>query len=105
MYFLNLRSDFTGGSSSNSYIFCWVDYVQLKKERIYALNVYIVKNYEIRKVFLDILSVQKFTANLYCIYLSIDLRYTKADEVQICGKYQDNQKCFIQAPCGEGDDQ
>ena len=38
-----------------------------------------------------LLSVSKCTANLYCICLSIDLRYTKADAVQICGKFWDTQ--------------
>ena len=40
---------------------------------------------------MDVLSVPKFTANLYCIYLSIDLRYTKADAMQICGIFWDTQ--------------
>ena len=34
---------------------------------------------------LDLLSVLKFTANLYCICLGIDLLYIKADAVQILG--------------------
>ena len=38
-----------------------------------------------------ILSVPQFTANLYCICLSIDLRSTKADAVQICSKFWDTQ--------------
>ena len=38
-----------------------------------------------------LLSVPKFTANLYCICLSIDLRYTKADAVQICSNFLDTQ--------------
>ena len=36
-----------------------------------------------------LLSVPKFTATLYCICLSINLLYTKADGVQICGKFWD----------------
>ena len=35
---------------------------------------------------LYILSVPKFTANLYCICLGIPQFYTLADAVQICGK-------------------
>ena len=38
---------------------------------------------------IKILSGPKFTANLYCICFSIDLRYTKKDAVQICGKFWD----------------
>ena len=38
-----------------------------------------------------LLSVPKCTANMYCICLSIDLWYTKADVVQICGKFWDTQ--------------
>ena len=34
-----------------------------------------------------ILSAPKFTAYLYCICFSIELRYTKADAVQICGTF------------------
>ena len=33
----------------------------------------------------------KFTANLYCICLSIPQEYTEADAVQICGKFWDTQ--------------
>ena len=36
-------------------------------------------------------SVPKFTANLYSICLSIDLRYTLADPVKICGNFWDTQ--------------
>ena len=40
----------------------------------------------------DILGVQKFTANQYCICLSIPQIYTlKADAVQICGEILDTQ--------------
>ena len=39
----------------------------------------------------NILSVPKFTANLYCICLSIDLQYTHEDAVQIYGKFWDTQ--------------
>ena len=35
----------------------------------------------------SVLSVPKFTANLYCICLSIQQIYTSADAVQICGKF------------------
>ena len=38
-----------------------------------------------------LLSVSKFTAKLYCICLSSDLRFTWADAVQICGKFWDTQ--------------
>ena len=38
-----------------------------------------------------ILSVPKFTANLYCICLSITQIYTSADAVQISGKFWDTQ--------------
>ena len=42
-----------------------------------------------------VLSVPERTANLYCIYLSIPKNltytYTKADAVQICGKFWDTQ--------------
>ena len=42
-----------------------------------------------------ILSVPSFTANLYCIYLDIDVRYTLADAVQICGDFWNTQyKCY-----------
>ena len=41
--------------------------------------------YKFGKDFLDIRSVPKFTANLYCICLSIYLRSTQADAVKICG--------------------
>ena len=34
-----------------------------------------------------ILSVPKFTANLYCICLSIPQNYTYLDDVQNCGKF------------------
>ena len=44
-----------------------------------------------RSIILLILSVPKFTANLYCNCLSINLRYTQADAVQICGKFWDTQ--------------
>ena len=37
------------------------------------------------------MSVPKFTANLYCICLSLYLRYTSADAVQIGGKFWDTQ--------------
>ena len=33
-----------------------------------------------------LLSVPKFTANMYCICLSIPKNYSQADSVQICGK-------------------
>ena len=36
-----------------------------------------------------LLSVPKFTANLYCICPSIPQIFTKADAVQICGKFCD----------------
>ena len=39
----------------------------------------------------NVLSVTKFTANLYCICLGIALRYTHADAVQICGNFWDTQ--------------
>ena len=48
--------------------------------------------YKLGRYFLDILylySVPKFTTNLYCICLSINLRYTKADAVQIRSKFWD----------------
>ena len=38
-----------------------------------------------------ILSVAKFTANLYCICLSINFQYTQADAVQICADFWDTQ--------------
>ena len=38
-----------------------------------------------------ILSVPKFTANLYCICLSVPQIYTEADAVQICGEFWDTQ--------------
>ena len=34
-----------------------------------------------------LMSVPKFTANLYCICLSIPKTYTQADAVQICGTF------------------
>ena len=40
---------------------------------------------------LSLLSVPKFTNNMYCICLSIPQIYTKADAVQICGKFRDTQ--------------
>ena len=36
-----------------------------------------------------VLSVPKVTANMYCICLSINLQYTSADAVQICGTFWD----------------
>ena len=39
-----------------------------------------------------LLSVPKFTANLFCIRLSIDLQFTYTDAVEICGKFWDTQK-------------
>ena len=36
-----------------------------------------------------VLSVSKFTANLYCLCICIDLGYTLADAVQVCGKFWD----------------
>ena len=39
----------------------------------------------------NILSVPKFTANLYCICLSVPQIYTQADVAQICGKFWDTQ--------------
>ena len=41
----------------------------------------------IQRWFLDILSVPKFEAKLYCICLSINLWCTYAIAVQICGKF------------------
>ena len=38
-----------------------------------------------------ILCVPKFTANMYCVCLSIPQIYTKADTVQIYGKFWDTQ--------------
>ena len=38
-----------------------------------------------------LLSDPEFTANVYCICLSIDVRYTQADAVQICGYFWDTQ--------------
>ena len=38
-----------------------------------------------------LLSVPKCTANLYCICLAKDLRYTQADAIQVCGKFWDTQ--------------
>ena len=38
-----------------------------------------------------VLSVPKFTANLYCICLSKPQIYTKAEAVQICGRFWDTQ--------------
>ena len=35
----------------------------------------------------ELLSVPKFTANLYCICIIIPQIYTEADAVQICGKF------------------
>ena len=42
-----------------------------------------------------ILSVPKFIAHLYCICLSINLRNTYANAVQICGKFWDIQYIYI----------
>ena len=42
---------------------------------------------------MNIQSVPKLTANLYCISLSIDLRVTQADAVHICDKFCDTQYC------------
>ena len=39
----------------------------------------------------QVLSVPKFIENLYCICLSIPQIYTKADAVQICGRFWDTQ--------------
>ena len=46
-----------------------------------------------RLLYVDILvlSVPKFSANMYCICLSIPQIYTSADAVQICGKLWDTQ--------------
>ena len=44
---------------------------------------------------LDILSVQKITANLYGICLSIPQIYTSSDAVQICGNFLDTQYTSI----------
>ena len=38
-----------------------------------------------------LLSVPKFTANLYCICLSIPQIYTLANAVQVCGTFWDTQ--------------
>ena len=43
----------------------------------------------------NILSVQKLTANLYCICLSIPKIYTQPDAVQISGKFVDTQYIVI----------
>ena len=42
---------------------------------------------------MKVLSVPKFTANLYCICLSIPQIYTQADTVQICGKILGHSVC------------
>ena len=41
-----------------------------------------------------VLSVPKFTANLYWMCLSVDLRCTKADIVQHSGKFWDTQYVY-----------
>ena len=43
---------------------------------------------------LYVLSVPKFTANLYCLCISIDLGYADADSVQICCKFWDTQYVY-----------
>ena len=44
---------------------------------------------DVKQIYL--LSVPKFTANLYCICWSITQIYTSADAVQICGNFWDTQ--------------
>ena len=43
------------------------------------------------------LSASKFTANLYCICLSLPQMCAKADAVQICGKVRDTY-CELKGP-------
>ena len=43
-----------------------------------------------------VLSVPKFTANQYCI--SLNIYYTLADAVQICGNFWDTQYCVTWVP-------
>ena len=44
------------------------------------------------------MSVPKFNATQYCICLSIDLQYTSADAVQICGTFWKTQYNLVGDP-------